>query len=270
MVPKVSATAVVDKKARLGNDVIVGPGCVVGGDVVLGDGCELLANVVISGRTRLGAGNRLFANVVLGEEPQMISREQGDTELIIGDNNVLRENVTINRGSLDGVGKTVIGNNNYLMIGAHLGHDCQVQDNVTMGNYCQIAGHCLIESNAWLNAFSGCHQFVTIGRYCFTGGLSGITSDLPPFMQVSGSYPCEVRGLNIIGLRRAGFSADSIKALQQAYRQLYRSRDGKSRTAIVEELLGQDNLDENVEYLLTSLQRANQHRYNRHRELART
>ena len=268
--PNIAPTAVVDKSAKLGDGVVIGPGCVIGPDVAMGSGCELRANVFIAGRVRLGNDNRLFANVVLGEEPQMTSREQPDTEVIIGDNNVFRENVTVNRGSAAGVGKTVIGNNNYLMIGAHLGHDCHIQDNVAIGNYCQIGGHNLIESNAWLNAFSGTHQFVTVGRFCYAGGLSGVTHDLPPFVRVSGSYPCEVRGLNTIGLTRAGVAPESIDALQQAYRSLYRRRQGRSLAAIVAELLAQDDLDENVEYLLTSLQRSSQHRYNRYRELSRS
>ena len=267
--PNIAATAVVDKNAQLADDVVVGPGCVVGPHAVLGPGCELTANVIITGRVTLGCGNRLFANVVLGEEPQMGSREQPDTHVIIGDNNIFRENVTINRGSTVGSGKTVIGNNNYFMIGAHLGHDCQVQDNVTIGNYCQIGGHCLIENNAWLNTYTGTHQFVTVGRFCYTGGLSGVTHDLPPFMRVSGAYPCRIRDLNAIGLTRAGVSPESIDALQQAYRRLYRRTGGRSLAATVQELLAQNNLDENVEYLLNSLQRSSQHRYNRYRELTR-
>ncbi|MFC1783816.1 acyl-ACP--UDP-N-acetylglucosamine O-acyltransferase [Planctomycetota bacterium] len=266
---KIAETAVVDSSAQLGNDVIVGPGCVVGAGSVIGDGCELKANVFISGGVVLGKGNRLFANCVLGEEPQSLGCVEPETKLIIGDANVFRENVTINRGTPEGGGQTVIGNNNYFMIGSHIGHDCEVEDHNVIGNYTQIGGHGKIEGNTWLSAFTGTHQFVTIGRFTFTGGQCGCFHDVPPFMRASGIYPCEIRGVNTTGLQRAHFGGESIEALKAAYRSLYRRRNGRTMAQALEELEAREGLDENVRYLVDFLQRASRHRMGRYRELAR-
>lgn len=268
--PDVAPTAVVDATAQLGSDVRIGPGCVIGASVVIGDRCELKTNVVICRGVRIGAENRIFANCVLGEEPQIVDECDPQTELIIGDGNVFRENVTINRGSLRDTGKTMIGNNNYFMIGAHLGHDCEVEDGVLVGNYAQIGGHNKIERNAVISALSGTHQFVTIGRFTFAAGSSGMSHDVPPFMRVSGIYPCEVRGLNVIGLRRGCVSEASIKALDSCYRSLYRRRGGEALAQVVEKMLaaGAETTDDNVRYLLEFLQRSSQQRMNRYRELA--
>jgi len=264
----VARTAVVDKTAQLGKDVVIGPGCVVAPGVVIGDGCTLAANVIIAEGVTMGANNRVFANCVLGEEPQIIGTVGPKTELIIGTGNVFRENVSINRGSPNGGGKTIIGNNNYLMIGSHLGHDCHVENNTVIGNNCLFSGHCKVESNVWLSALCGIHQFVTIGRFAYTAGLTAINADVPPFVRVSGAYPFRVRGLNTIGLQRAGFSPESIEALDEAYRSLYRRRRGPIAQAL-EEMSSRDGLDENVKYMLEFLHRSFQHRFGRYQELFR-
>lgn len=262
----IASTATVDPTAELGEGVVVGPGCVIGPGVVIGSGSELGPNVVIATGTTIGEKNRLFANCVLGCEPQFIGCVEPDTKLVIGDNNTLRENVTINRGSPIGGGETVVGNNNYLMTGAHLGHDSQVEDNVMIGNYVQISGHTRIERNVWINAMSGTHQFVTVGRFVYAGGLAGMTADIPPFMKVSGSYPWRIRGLNAVGLQRGGVSEESIAALQEAYRLLYRRRGGRSLASAVEELAAREDVDENVRYLIESIRRSQQHRMGRYLE----
>jgi UDP-N-acetylglucosamine acyltransferase len=193
-----------------------------------------------------------------------------DTKLVIGNNNIFREYVNINRGSPHAGGQTQVGNNNFIMVGCHLGHDCQVEDNVVMVNHCQIGGHNKIERNVWLSAYTGIHQFVTIGRFSYTGGLSGPSSDVPPFMRVASAYPCAIRGLNTIGMRRGGVSEESIGALKNVYRRLYMRREaGTSIIRLVEEMLTEDGLDENVKYLLESLQRSSQHKMGRYRELFR-
>jgi UDP-N-acetylglucosamine acyltransferase len=268
-VTKIAKTAVVDPKAQLGRDVIIGPGCVVGAGAIIGEGCELKANVFISGGVQLGNRNRLFANCVLGEEPQSLGCVEPETRLTIGDENVFRENVTINRGTPEGGGQTAIGNHNYFMIGSHVGHDSEVEDHTVIGNYVQIGGHGKIERNAWLSAFTGTHQFVTIGRYTFTGGHCGCVHDVPPFSRAAGTHPCVIRGLNTTGLERAGFEGESINALKTAYRSLYRRRNGKSMAQSLEELAGLDGLDENVQYLVEFMQRAGRHRMGRYRELSR-
>jgi UDP-N-acetylglucosamine acyltransferase len=266
----VAPTAIVDKTAQLGNDVRIGPGCVIEGNVVIGDGCELQNYVIVCRGTRMGSGNRIFSHCVIGGEPQILGVNNPDTQLVIGNNNIFREYVNINRGSPHTSGKTIVGNNNFIMVGCHLGHDCEVEDNVVMVNHCQIGGHNKIERNVWLSAYTGIHQFVTVGRFSYTGGLSGPSSDVPPFMRVASSYPCAIRGLNTIGLRRAGISEESIDALDKAYRRLYRRREaGASIVRLVDEMLTEDRLDENVKYLLESLQRSSQHRMGRYRELFR-
>ena len=266
---QIAPTTVVDKTAQLGEDVSIGPGCVIGPHVTIGDGCELRANVYIAHDSILGRNNLVYANCVLGEEPQIVGALEPDTKLIIGDNNTFRENVTINGGSSRGEGQTAIGNNNYLMIGSHIGHDCKMEDNGILGNYAQIGGHCKLEHNVFLNAFTALQPFVTIGRFTFTAGHSAVYSDLPPFIRAAGGYPCKVRGLNVIGLQRAGFSKESIQDLIKAFRHLYRRRGGKTIAQAVADLTNEDGLDENVRYLLGFLERSHQHRMGRYRELTR-
>jgi len=264
----IASSAHVDKTAQIGDNVYIGPGCIVSAGVVIGDGCILKANVMILPGVELGCNNRMYANCVLGEEPQMLGTFDPPTHLRIGSNNVFRENVTINRGSPIGSGQTVVGDHNYFMIGSHLGHDVEVEDNVVLGNCSLVAGHCKLERNAWISALSGLHQFVTIGRNSFVAARSGITRDVPPFMKVSGITRIRVRGLNTIGLQRAGFEPDSIAALQRTYRVLYR-REGESIHPLVEEMLGGEDLDDHVRYLLVFLQRSFQHRMGRYLELSR-
>ena len=265
---QIAPTAVVDKTARLGDDVSIGPGCVISPNVIIGDGCELKMNVYVAPGTTLGRNNRFFAHCVLGEEPQIIGKREPQTQLVVGDNNVFRENANVSRGSPKGSGKTVIGNDNYFMIGSHLGHDVEVEDHVVLTNYCQIAGHVKIERNVWLSAFASVHQFCTIGRYTYAAACSGICHDQPPFVRVSGIYPCELRSLNTIGLQRAGVPEAGIKALDRAFRRLFRRR-GVPLAAAVAELAAENSPDENVRYLLEFLQRTAQHRMGRYLELAR-
>jgi UDP-N-acetylglucosamine acyltransferase len=269
-VTEVAKTAIVDSSAELGKDVVVGPGCVIGPGVVIGDGCILQANVILEPGVVMGRNNRFHAHCVMGDLPQILGCMEANTQLIIGDDNVFRENVTIHRGSPQGGRKTVIGNQNYFMVGCHLGHDCEVEDHIVVSNYTQVSGHVKIERKAWLSGLVGIHQFVTVGCYAYIAGMSVATHDVPPFVRIAGSYPCEVRGLNVIGLRRAGLSGESIQALIASYRSLYMNRNGKPLAVIVEELRGQSDLDENVVYLLDSLARSTQHRFNRYRESLRS
>ncbi len=265
----IAQTAMVDKTAQLGRDVVIGPGCVIGAGVRIGDGCRFQANVIVEPGVEMGRNNRFHAHCVIGDLPQILGCEHADTQLQIGDDNVFREQVTIHRGSPHGSGKTIIGHQNYFMVGSHLGHDCEVENQVVVSNYTQLSGHVKLERNVWLSAMIGIHQFVTVGRYAYIAGLSAVTHDVPPFVRIAGSYPCEVRGLNVIGLRRAGFSQETIQSLIGVYRRLYMQREGTPLASIVEELCAQSDLEENVAYLLISLQRSTQHRFNRYRESLR-
>lgn len=262
----IAPTATVEKSAQLGTGVKIGPGCVIGSDVVIGDDCELRCNVMVVGNVKMGARNRVFANAVLGEEPQYRGCDPSGGELVIGDDNIIREGVTIHRSLPDSSGKTIVGNGVYLMVGSHLGHDVEVGDNVTLCNQCHIGGHCKIEHNVWLSGICATHQFVTIGKYAYGAGMAGMGIDIPPFMRVSGRTPVMVRGLNVIGLERSGFSKETISALMKAYRMLYRRRGNRALASIVAEMISQNGLDENVLYLLEFLQRSAQHRMGRYLE----
>ena len=264
--PRIAATATIDKTARIADDVVIGPGCVIEPDVTIGSGCVLKANVMICSGTTLGRNNRVFANVVLGEEPQYIGLVAPQSQLVIGDDNTFRENVTISRGAPVGGGKTTVGNRNYLMVGAHLGHDVTVEDEAMIGNNALISGHCKIETRAWVSAATTAHQFATIGRFAYTAGLTTAHADLPPFMKVSGLYPSTVRGVNVTGLSRAGIPADSIANLEKAYRRLYRRKDGRSIRTIIDDVAAEFAQDPNVTYLCDSLKRSFQHPQGRYLE----
>ncbi len=265
----IATTATVDRNAHIGEGVKIGAGCVVEADVVIGDGTELRPNVVVIKGTKIGRDNRIFSGCVLGEEPQSHGMVEPDTELIIGDNNVFREHVTIHRGSPAGGGRTVIGDNNFFMVDTHIGHDCEVGNNITITNGSVFGGHCKIEDKVWVSGLSGVHQFVTIGKYAYLAGASGVTQDVGPFLSVSGSYPCAVRGVNSIGMQRAGYTDETVKAVKQAYQALYRKRGSRPLREVVAQMLEEDEIDSEVKYLLESLQRTAQHPKNRYRELFR-
>jgi UDP-N-acetylglucosamine acyltransferase len=264
----IHATAVVEKGAQLAEDVVVGPYCVVGGNVSLGAGTVLDARVVISGRTTIGRQNYFYPNAVIGCCPQILGLNPDTTGggLVIGDRNVIRENVTIHTSRHEGT-NTQIGNDNLLMVGSHIGHDCIVEDKVILSNNVQMGGHVKIEIGAWLSGLAASHQFVTIGRWSYIAGLAGLNRDVPPFMIVSGHYPPRVRGVNKRGMLRAGLNEEQQQRINEAYRRLYRR--GTSLLTNAQELGQQDGLDENVQAILESIFRSNQHRFGRYRESLR-
>lgn len=266
---QIHASATVARDAKIGAGVRIGPGCVIEPGVIIGDDCELRANVYVATGTRMGRGNRVFANVVLGEEPQILGAPRPGGELLIGDGNTFRENVNVHRGSAGGSGRTVVGNDTYLMVGAHLGHDCVIEDGAVIGNYGQLSGHVKVERKAWLSGVVAAHQFVTIGRFAYVGGMSGTAHDIPPFVRAAGHMPCAVRGLNVVGLRRNGFAEEQVQALMRAYRRLYRRTAGAALARLVAEMQAEDDHDENVTYLLSFLERSARHAQGRYRELAR-
>lgn len=263
----IADTAVIDKDARIGHDVSIGPGCVIQTGAVVGDGCELKANVIIAEGVELGANNRVFQNSVLGEEPQMLSQQSGHN-LIIGDNNVIRENVTINR-STNPQGQTRIGSGCYFMAGTHIGHDCEIEDEVVISNYTQLAGFVKIERKAWLGSLCGFHQFTTVGRFAYIGGMSAIGRDVPPFVRAAGNYPFTIQGVNAVGLQRAGFTKEDIQAIQKVYLRLFKRRKNKVFAAVLTELMDQPPSNEYVQEFLEALHRSTLHRLGRFRELAR-
>ncbi len=215
-------SALVDEDARIGEGVRIGPFSIIGPGVEIGDGCDIASHVVISRNTRLGKNNRVYQYASVGEDPQDKKYAGEETWLEIGDDNVIREFATINRGTAQDKGATRIGNDNLLMAYTHVAHDCVLGDHTILANAASLGGHVQIQDWAILGGFSMVHQFTRIGAHSFAAMGSAIGKDVPPFVMVSGS-PAESRGINAEGLKRRGFDATAIKLLKDAYRILYRS-----------------------------------------------
>lgn len=213
-------TAVVSPRAEIGADARIGPYVVIEDEVTIGAACEIAAHAVVKRFTILGARNRVFEHATLGGEPQDVKFRGEASRLIIGDDNLIREFVTIHRAN--GAGEaTRIGSRNFLMIGTHIAHNCIIGDDNIFANEVALAGHITVEDHVFLSNNVGCHQFIRIGRYAMVGGKSKIVQDVLPFFTTDGN-PARVRGLNAVGLRRAGFSTDARRALKEAYRILFR------------------------------------------------
>lgn len=215
-------TAIIDPGARLGEGVSVGPYSVIGPDVEVGDNTWIGPHVVVNGPTRIGRDNRIYQFASLGESPQDKKYAGEPTRLEIGDRNVIRESVTINRGTVGGGGVTRIGDDNWLMAYIHIAHDCHVGNKTIFSNNASLAGHVTIGDWVILSGFTLVHQFCSIGDHAFTGMGSAIAKDVPPYLMVSGN-PGEPHGINSEGLKRRGFSPESIRNLRNAYKVLYRS-----------------------------------------------
>lgn len=215
-------TAIIDPKAELAADVQVGPYSVIGPDVVIGAGSVIGPHVVINGPTSIGAGNRIFQFASVGEECQDKKYKGEPTRLEIGDNNVIRESVTIHRGTIQDNSITRIGNDNLLMAYVHVAHDCMVGSNCILANNASLAGHVHVGDGVILGGFSGVHQFCKIGSFAMSSMFSAINMDVPAFVMVQG-YPARARGMNYEGMKRRGYSKELISELRSAYRTLYRS-----------------------------------------------
>lgn len=213
--------AIIEEGAIIGKNVTIGPWTYISKNVVIGDDCHISANVVINGPTRMGKGNRIFQFASIGEDCQDLKYAGEPTELIIGDNNVFRESCTIHRGTIQDQGITQIGNNNLFMAYTHVAHDCMVGNNCILANNASIAGHVHVGDYAILGGMSGVHQFCHIGAHSFVAATSLILKDVPPYVMASGNG-AKPFGLNTEGLKRRGFSADTIRSIKQAYRKVYR------------------------------------------------
>jgi len=216
----VHATAVVERDAELAEDVQIGPYCVVGPEVRLGAGVRLASHVVIAGRTTIGAGSRIFSFASIGTIPQDMKYRGEPSELRVGANSVIREYVTMNPGTEAGNMLTRVGDHGLFMIGVHIAHDCTVGDHVVMANNATLGGHVSIADYAILGGLSAVHQFVRIGRHAIVGGMTGVENDVIPYGSVTGNR-ARLSGLNIVGLKRRGFSRDDVQALRKAYRLLF-------------------------------------------------
>lgn len=217
---EIHPTAIVDSAAEIGKKVAIGPYSIVGPGVVLGDGVTLMSHVVIGGRTEIGANTRIFPFASIGQAPQDMKYKGEDSSLLIGCNNIIREHVTMNPGTEGGGMVTRVGNNGLFMVGAHVAHDCMVGDHVILANNATIAGHVEVGDYAILGGLSAVHQFVRIGPHAMIGGMSGVENNIIPYGSAMGNR-ARLMGLNIIGLKRRGFSRDDIHVLRTAYRLLF-------------------------------------------------
>lgn len=215
-------SAIVDPGAELGENVKIGPFCVVEDKTVIGDNCSLDAHVQIKAYTSMGVGNVVHTGVVLGGPPQHLGFKGEDTTVEIGDNNIFREYMTVHRGTVQGRSKTVIGNNCMLMAYVHVAHDCMLGDYVIMANASSLAGHVDVGNYVTISGMSGIHQFARIGDYAFLGAMSGFGQDIPPYMLATGVRGV-LHGPNSVGLRRRGFSSKTCMAIKKAYRIIFRS-----------------------------------------------
>ena len=217
----IDARAIIDPGAQLGANVSVGPWTIIGPDVVIGDDCKIGPHVVLKGPTRMGSGNHIYQFATVGEGPPAFAYHGEPTVLEIGNNNTLREGVTIHRGLATDRGRTVIGNDNLLMAYVHVGHDCLLGDRIVMANNASAAGHVAIGDEAVLSGYSGAPQFRSIGAYSFVGGMSLVVKDVPAFVAVNGN-PARALGLNVERMRRMQLPAEVREALKDAYNTVYR------------------------------------------------
>jgi UDP-N-acetylglucosamine acyltransferase len=249
---QIHSTAIVDAKAEIGPGTIVGPYCIVEAGVVLGPDCWLQHHVTLSGPTIAGAGNKFYAYCSIGQQTQDLKYLGEPTYLEIGDENTFREFVTVNRSTAS-TGKTRIGNCGNFLAYSHIGHDCTVGNAVVFSNNGTLAGHVQVGDHAIMGGLTAVHQFCRLGRYAITGGCSKIVQDIPPFMIADGN-PAKVRGINLVGLERSGFTPESIKVIKEAFRLIYRSKFNTRQAieAIKQELPASEEINQIVEFIQQS------------------
>lgn len=262
----VASTAVVDPSARIDRDVVIGPFCVVGPDVQIGRGTRLENNVTIMGRVKLGMYNHVFPGTVIGAPPQDLTFKGEPTQVTIGDHNVIRECVTINQATNKEDGVTSIGDHCYLMACCHVAHDCRLGDRIVLANATLLGGHVHIHDDATLSGGAAVHHFTTIGSFSFVSGLSRVLHDVPPFMLVEGQ-PTRPRCVNVVALKRNDFPADTIRALSEAYKLVYRSKVGLDHAREI--LRNNGHLVPAVNHLLGFVQNQHEGRHGRGRERRR-
>lgn len=217
----IDSKAIIDPKAKIGENVKIGPWSIIGPDVQIGDNCEIASHVVIRGPSIIGKNNRFYQFSTIGDDTPDLKYKGEPTKLIIGDNNVIREGVTIHRGTIQDKGETIIGSHNLLMAYAHVGHDSVIGDHVIMVNNSSLAGHVNVGDWAILSGYALIHQYVSVGAHCFIGPAAFSYHDVPAFVTAFGS-PAEPRTINKEGLKRRGFSPDQIALANKAYKLLYR------------------------------------------------
>ena len=245
-------TAIVDKNAEIDASVEIGPYCIIQRNVIIKKGTKLLSHVVIQGRTEIGENCTISPFASLGGPPQDISYKEEDTSLFVGSNNIIKEYVTMNRGTIHGGGITKVGNNNFIMAYTHVAHDCMVGNNIIMANCATLAGHVEVSDSVIFAGLCAVHQFCRIGKHAFISGLTGVPKDVPPFMIAAGSR-AKLYGLNVVGLERHGFPKEEISKLKKAYRILFRSALPLTESLkIIKEELAGEHITELVDFIESS------------------
>ena len=217
-------SSVIDKRAKISKNVKIGPFCFIGPDVELAENVELISNVHVEGNTKIGKGTRIFPFASIGTQPQDLKFKGEKNFLVIGENNLIREYVTINPGTEGGGSKTIIGNNCLFMISSHIAHDCKVGNNVIIANNVPLGGHAIIEDNVVIGGNSAVQQFTRIGKMAMIGGMTGVLHDVIPYGLSTGNRN-SLQGLNLIGLRRAKFENKDILGLSEAYKEIFASKN---------------------------------------------
>ena len=251
-------TSIISEKAEIGSNVTIGPYCIINENVKIGNNVNLKAHIYIDGDTTIGDNCNFFPYCSIGTSPQDLKYKGEKSILKIGNNNIFREYVTVNPGTEGGGLETIIGNNCLFMINAHVAHDCKIGNNVIMVNNASIAGHVVLEDYAIMGALSGAHQFCRIGKHSMIGGLSGVDSDVIPYGTVIGNR-AYLSGLNIIGLKRRGFSKEIIQDLRKAYGLLFSSQEGTFSDRVKEvseEFTDNEPIQEIVQFLKSEKSRS--------------
>ncbi|MGC1300149.1 MAG: acyl-ACP--UDP-N-acetylglucosamine O-acyltransferase [Alloacidobacterium sp.] len=247
-------TAIVASGAVIPESCTVGPYCTVGADVVLGEECELISHVVLDGRLKVGARNKFYSFACVGVAPQDLKYKGEPTGAVLGDDNVIRECVTISRGTAGGGGTTRVGNHCLIMAYTHIGHDSVIGDGCILANGATLAGHVIVEDYSSVGAQNQVHQFCRIGKYSYTGGGTTITQDVLPFSLTSAKRETRAYGLNRVGLERRGFDRTRLRAIQHAYRYL---QAGKMNTSqALEKLKSEGIATDDVAYLVEFIEKS--------------
>jgi UDP-N-acetylglucosamine acyltransferase len=243
----VHPTALVEAGAIVPESAKIGPYCTLGPDVILGEGCELVSHVVLDGRTKLGAGARVYSFAAVGVAPQDLKYGGEPTQVVIGEKTIIREYVTISRGTAGGGGVTRVGANCLIMAYTHIGHDSTIGNHCILANGATLAGHVTVEDYATVGALCPVHQFCRIGRHAFVGGGTTITQDVLPYSLTSAKRETHAYGLNRVGLERRGFTREQLRTLQHAYRMLLASK--RNTTQALEVMRAEASASEDVQYL---------------------
>ncbi|QEM67221.1 acyl-ACP--UDP-N-acetylglucosamine O-acyltransferase [Geobacter sp. FeAm09] len=248
-------SAIIEPSAQLASDVEVGPYAIIGKQVTIGKGTKIGAHTVIGDWTEIGENNQIFHQASVGAPPQDLKYRGEETWTRIGDNNMIREFATIHRGTVSGHGETVVGNGNLFMAYSHVAHDCRIGNNVVMANVATLAGHVTVEDHVILGGLVAIHQFVTVGAHVMIGGGTLIGLDIPPYMiATSGKRDAKLRGLNLIGLKRRGFSDEAIGNLKKAYKTLFMA--GLKLPDAISRIRAEVQECPEVDYLLAFIERS--------------